>query len=90
MALTINIPAEVEARLREEAAKRGQDAGEYAGALLTQILGPGQPKRFAETATQEEWERAFEAWVASHQDLTAPVIPLKALRRENLYEDRGV
>jgi plasmid stability protein len=90
MALTINVPPEVEARLREEAAKRGQDAAEYAGALLTQMLGPGHLKSFAETATQEEWQRAFEAWVASHHDLTAPVISLEALRRENLYEDRGV
>jgi hypothetical protein len=48
------------------------------------------PTPFHETATQEEWERAFDAWVESHRDLMAPVIPLDALRRENLYDDRGM
>jgi plasmid stability protein len=90
MVLTINIPPEVESRLREEAAKHGQDAAEYASALLSQALTTGTSEPFHETATQEEWERAFDAWVESHRDLRAPVIPLDALRRENLYEDRGV
>jgi hypothetical protein len=89
MVLNINIAPEVERRLREEAAKHGQDAAEYASALLSQILTAGASTRFYETATHEEWERAFDAWVESHRDLTAPVIPLDALRRESMYEDRG-
>jgi hypothetical protein len=35
----------------------------------------------------EEWEREFDTWIESFPD-TAP-LPDEALRRENLYPDRG-
>jgi hypothetical protein len=77
----------VEARLHEEAARRGQDAAEYVKALVEDRLRPTS-RPFHETATKAEWRRAFLAWVNSHGDITAPPIPLEILRRENLYEDR--
>lgn len=41
-------------------------------------------------ATAEERIKAFHAWVDSRRDITAPLIPEEVLRRENLYEDRGL
>ena len=40
-----------------------------------------------ESATQEEWERDFHAWVQAH-DRTVPLPSAESLRREALYEDR--
>jgi hypothetical protein len=87
--LTIHLPPEVENRLRAEAARRGQDAAEYASALLAEILVPATARTPHPAINQEEWEYAFDAWIRSHHDLTAPVIPMESLRREHLYEDRG-
>lgn len=41
-----------------------------------------------ESATQDEWEQAFHAWVDAH-DRTVRIPPADSLRREGLYEDRG-
>jgi hypothetical protein len=88
MTLIIDVAPEVEGRLREEAARRGQDAGEYVSDLLSEMFRE-RPRPFYETASPEEWVRAFREWAASHKS-TAPPIPLEALRRENMYEDRGL
>ena len=88
MSITLNLPADMEARLQEEAARHGQNAAEYVKALVEDKLRP-TARRFYETATKEEWRRAFLAWVNSHRDITAPPIPLETLRREHMYEDRA-
>lgn len=41
-----------------------------------------------ESATLDECEQAFHAWVDGH-DRTVPIPPADSLRREGLYEDRG-
>jgi hypothetical protein len=38
--------------------------------------------------TPEERKRGFHELVESFRDIEAPPIPLEALRRENLYDDR--
>jgi hypothetical protein len=88
MTITLDVPPEVESRLREEAARRGQNAEEYAGFLLAQMFH-GESRPFYETATPQEWAQAFREWAASH-DTAAPTIPMEALRREKMYEDRGL
>jgi hypothetical protein len=40
LTLTIKVSPEVESRLREEAAKRGQDTSDYVSTLLSEVLGP--------------------------------------------------
>jgi len=40
-----------------------------------------------ESATQDQWEREFHAWVQAH-DRTVPLPSAESLRREALYEDR--
>jgi hypothetical protein len=88
MTLTIHVAPEVEQRLREEAARRGQEADEYVSELLSAIL-PDRQRPFYETASPEEWVRAFREWAASHKGTGTP-IPDEALRRENMYDDRGL
>lgn len=45
------------------------------------------PDPLFESATQDEWEREFHAWVQAH-DRTVPLPSAGSLRREALYEDR--
>lgn len=45
------------------------------------------PIPFYQSATREEWERAFEAWVNGH-DRSVPVPTPGSLRREAIYEER--
>jgi hypothetical protein len=88
MTITIDVLPEVEARLREEAARRGQQTEEFVSSLLSEMFR-ATTEPFYQTATPQEWARAFREWAASH-DTTAPPIPLESLRRENMYEDRGL
>jgi hypothetical protein len=44
--------------------------------------GTGAP--LFESATQEEWEREFHAWVQTH-DRAVPIPSAESLRREALY-----
>jgi hypothetical protein len=88
MPLTINAPY-VEGRLKQEAAKRGVPAAEYAVDILALHLGPqdeGAGAPFYATATAEEWDREFDAWVDSHPVRTP--LPDSALTRESIYEGR--
>ena len=40
-----------------------------------------------ESATEEEWQREFHAWIQAH-DRTVPIPSAESLRREAMYEDR--
>lgn len=51
----------------------------------TALYRNGQGKPFYETATPEEWVKAFTEWAESHKDL--PRLPEQAFQREYYYED---
>jgi hypothetical protein len=51
--------------------------------------GPADQEPFYSRASRAEWEQAFQAWVHSHHDVQAPALSAEALRRENMYDDRG-
>ena len=89
MTMTINLDPELEARLREEAAKKGLDASDYAAHLIEQNLPVGAPAHESlwNTLTPEEWLRAFDAWANSH-DTSIPPLPDEAVSRESFYEGR--
>ncbi|MEK6320458.1 MAG: hypothetical protein AABN33_02120 [Acidobacteriota bacterium] len=99
MTLTINLPPEEEAKLSNAAARQGLGASEYAHRLLMERLGlvdatpsdqaGGDRQPFYVRATAEEWKCEFEVWSQSH-DRTTPLLSDEALRRESLYEDRGL
>jgi hypothetical protein len=90
MTLTIDLPPHMEEQLVSEARKRGLAPTDYARRLIESQLPPTKPEEQSlwETLSTEAWIRAFQEWVDSHDYVTAPPIPLEALRRENLYEDR--
>ena len=86
MTLTIDIPRELEGRLQEEAARRGVAAEELARTFLEErLLSPAESPLWEKPG---EWERAFDAWIAS-QDPERPALPEEAMSRESFYGDRG-
>ena len=88
MTLTLNLTSEQEAALREKAADEGRDERIYAAHLLGDALGLANPapadRHFYETATAEEWVKAWHEWTHSHN----PNMPvLLDDSREVIYED---
>jgi hypothetical protein len=88
MTLEVELTPELENRLYEEAERHGQKAAEYARTLLERLLLTSGERPFYETATREEWERAFDAWVQSH-DASRPPLPPEAYSRDQIYGPRG-
>ena len=94
MPLTVNLPPDLEARLRAEAEQVGLPADEYLRILIEpQLIVPPTEHRSAhphKTMTLEEWNREFDALTASFADIPTPDYSDELLRREHLYEDRGL
>jgi predicted transcriptional regulator len=86
MTLTIDIPPELEGRLNKEAMKRGVAAEELARTFLEERLLFSAVRPLWERP--EEWERAFDRWIASQNPERLP-LPETALSRESFYGDRG-
>ena len=92
MSLAIDLAPETERRLGDEAARHGLSPREYAQVLVEEALAveeSPQPSLW-ETTTPDEWIRAFDEWLDSFAQVKAPPIPAEALRRENMYDDRGL
>ena len=88
MSLTIQLPPELEVRLRREAERHGMEPGEYAARLLRDRLPATEPKpSLWNTLPPEEWARQFREWAESHREL--PVLPPEAMERESFYGERG-
>jgi hypothetical protein len=88
MTLMIQIPPEIEKRLEAEAAERGLTTAEYVRAVLERMFAtPGQAPLWM-TATKEEWLKAFNTWMDSH-DPTLPPLSEEAISRESIYGERG-
>lgn len=83
MSISLNLKAEVEQRLREEAAKNNQ--------TVEQFLEQWAENTFAPTIssgsipTGEEWQKSFREWVASHK----PLPWIADDDRESIYEGCG-
>ena len=90
MTLTIDLPAGIEERLRSVADSEGVPMEKFVLGLIEEKIGSGgvEGGELWRTLSTEEWLAAFQEWVESHKHIEAPVIPLEALRRENMYEDR--
>jgi hypothetical protein len=86
MTLMIEFEPDIESRLREEAARQGQDVAEYVKALVKEKLGGRVRQPFYARATKEEWLQTFNAWLDSH-DPNLPALPDEAYRRESFYGD---
>lgn len=44
---------------------------------------------FYETATPQEWVKAFREWVESHRGRNFPTLSDEAISRESIYGERG-
>ena len=90
MTLTLELPASVEAALARRAAQQGTTPERLALADMERLYpAMGEEEKAIRALTPEERVQHFLAWADSHSS-TAPVIPLKAFDRENLYADDGV
>jgi hypothetical protein len=55
--------------------------------MLEHLVQPHE-RPFYETATPQEWVRAFKEWAASH-DSNSPCLSDEAISRESIYGERG-
>ena len=89
MSLTINSPL-VENKLRREAEMLGVSTADYAADILAAHLEPQAhdlAAPFFATATLDEWNAEFDAWIDGHPSRRA--LPDSALSRESIYEGPG-
>jgi hypothetical protein len=91
MTLTMEVPAGILDTLRLNAERKGIPFEEYMLGVLekeAELIGT-QGGELWRNLTKEEWLKAFREWADSH-DTDTPILSDEALRRENMYEDRGL
>jgi hypothetical protein len=82
MTVTLHFSAEMESRLRAEAARKGVSLEEHLESLVGRAVAPA-PAGSAVPA--ESWETAWRAWAAGHEALPSPADD----DRGALYAGRG-
>ena len=86
MSLTIELPPDVEDRLRQEAERQGMEAEPYAARILADRFSAQQGySSLWCTLSHEEWIRQTREWSESHRHL--PPLPPEAMERASFYED---
>jgi hypothetical protein len=79
---------ERKAQLEAYAQQHGQSAADALDDLLANQLNP-EPQG-PEQLSQEEWERVWRERAERNAGKNLPILSSEALRRENMYEDRGL
>ncbi len=95
MSLTHELPADVRKKLEQEAAHRSVEPDDLALLLMREALNnpdifeaaAARIAAYAPRGPEADAER-FRLWANNHRR-TRPVIPLEAMSREHIYEDRG-
>ena len=82
MAITLNLPPEVEARLAAQARALGLQLNSYVQTLLEQQAGMGRAEK---TINLEQFEAELDALAQDSDKL--PYLPPPALTRESFYQD---
>jgi len=82
MAITLNLPPEVEASLAAQAKALGLQLNSYVQTLLEQRAGTG---RGEQTLNLEQFEAELDALAQGSDKL--PYLPPAALTRESFYQD---
>jgi len=82
MAITLDLPTEVEASLAAQARALGLQLNSYVQSLLEQQAGLG---RAAQTTNLEQFEAELDALAQGSDKL--PYLPPAALTRESFYQD---
>ncbi|HMF77319.1 MAG TPA: hypothetical protein VK604_16795 [Bryobacteraceae bacterium] len=86
MTVTLDLPLNVTQAYLAAAQARGLRLEE----VMRDTLVAAQPADEATPLSADEWIQKLEAWGArnAHKDL--PILSDEALRRESMYEDRGL
>ena len=82
MAITLNLPREVEASLATQARARGLQLNAYVQTLLEQQAGRG---RAEQTVSLDQFEAELDALALGSDKL--PYLPPAALTRKSIYQD---
>ena len=88
MTLVVQIPEELEKKLQTKAAQHGVTTAEYVRDVLERMFASPGPSQIWMTATEDEWLKAFNSWMDSH-DPTLPPLSEGAVSRESMYGERG-
>lgn len=84
MTITLELKPEMEERAVELAEACGVSVEDFIESVIEENLNGRAGGLFAETASLEEWTREFQAWVDSHDYITAPPADDS---RESIYRD---
>ena len=84
MTLTLSLPPEIEAKLRECAAASGQDLVTLVREAVEEKFAPGNDTE-GQRETPHQWEQRFDAWVAARRPATQFVDDA----RVSIYAGRG-
>jgi hypothetical protein len=80
----LEIKPETAEMLAAQARSRGLSVDDYLRTLLPSANGDFDEQPLYQSATPEEWVRAFREWAASH-----PALAIADDSRESIYEGRG-
>ncbi len=86
MTLTIDLPPALEERLRQESAREGLAAEEFARKVIEERLLP--VAAHGDAGVNEERLRSYREWVGSHAGHSAPPLSDEAISRESIYGER--
>lgn len=87
MTVTLELKPEVEARIRAKAAARGLPVEEFIQSVIEIDVDREGERRFHQTATPEEWEKALLDWVNTQRP-QHPTLSDYAVSREGIYSER--
>ena len=85
--VAIQVTPQTAAILQEKAAAQGKSLDDFLRAAFEEPSGAQAERPFYETASTEEWLKAFNEWVSSHPKNT-PGLTLEDVSRESIYGDR--
>ena len=81
----LEIKPEIAEMLATQARSRGLSVDDHLRTLLPSANGDFEGQPLHQSATPEEWVRAFREWAASHPALTT----IADDSRESIYQGRG-
>ncbi len=85
MNIQLNLPAEYEQALQQQAAAHGRDVDTYVKDLVTESLADEVETRKKRATRRGTFAERLDAWIARHPVLDHPVDD----SRESIYEGRG-
>jgi hypothetical protein len=86
MDLKLNLPPNVEQAYLAQAQARGLSVDD----VVAETLVAAQPAEEVPPLSADEWIQKLEAWAARNAHKNLPILSDETLRRESLYEDRGL